>query len=200
MIREDFKIIMNWLEGGSKVLDLGCGEGDLISHLTDEKNISGYGIEKDINKINRSINKGINVIHADFNEMLKEYFDDDFFDYAIMTQTLQENKNPDKLIREMLRVAKYAIVTFPNMGHWQNRLHLSFKGEMPISKVLPNNWYDTPNIHLCTFKDFENLCFKQGIKILEKKVLNRFYRAGILSKVSPNFFGEIALYKFTKKS
>ena len=117
MIREDFKIIMNWLEGGSKVLDLGCGEGDLISHLTDEKNISGYGIEKDINKINRSINKGINVIHADFNEMLKEYFDDDFFDYAIMTQTLQENKNPDKLIREMLRVAKYAIVTFPNMGH-----------------------------------------------------------------------------------
>ena len=115
-----------------------------------------------------------------------------------MTQALQENKNPDRIILEMLRIAKEGIVTFPNMGFWKNRFQLGFLGRMPISKSLPNDWFDTPNIHLCTFKDFEILCKDLKIKIIEKKVLNNNYSANFFSKLFPNLFGEIALYRFKK--
>ena len=198
MNRRDFKIISEWIKKESTVLDLGCGDSTLLNYLVASKNINGYGLEKDIEKVQESIKKNISVIQADFNVGLEQYFENNFFDYAIMTQALQENKNPDRIILEMLRIANEGIVTFPNMGFWKNRFQLGFLGRMPISKSLPNDWFDTPNIHLCTFKDFEILCKDLKIKIIEKKVLNNNYSANFFSKLFPNLFGEIALYRFKK--
>ena len=200
MNRRDFKIIAEWIEEKSTVLDLGCGDSTLLNYLISSKNISGYGLERDIEEVQESIKKNINVIQADFNIGLKQYFDENFFDYAIMTQALQENKNPDQIIQDMLRVAREGIVTFPNMGFWKNRLQLGLFGRMPISKSLPNNWFDTPNIHLCTFNDFEELCENLEINIIEKKVLDNNYSTNFLLKLFPNFFGEIALYRFEKNT
>lgn len=199
MDRKDFKFISGWIEKDSTVLDLGCGDSTLLDFLRKNKNVKGYGFEKDIKKVQESISKNISVIQADFNSGLKKYFDKNFFDYALMTQALQENKNPDKIIIEMLRVAKEGIVTFPNMGFWKNRLQLGLLGKMPMSDALPNNWYDTPNIHLCTFKDFEKLCDSLNITIIEKMVLNSNYESNKLLGLFPNLFGEIALYRFCKK-
>ena len=198
MSRKDFTIISDWIEKESTVLDLGCGDSTLLNYLVLSKNITGYGLEKDIVEVQQSITKNINVIQADFNIGLDKYFDKNFFDYAIMTQALQENKNPDRIILEMLSVAREGIVTFPNMGFWKNRFQLGFLGRMPISRSLPNNWFDTPNIHLCTFDDFERLCKNLNIKIIEKKVLDNDYSTNFLLKLFPNFFGEIALYRFEK--
>ena len=198
MNRKDFKIIAEWIQKDSTVLDLGCGDSTLLNYLTSNKNISGYGFEKDIDKVQESIKKNINVIQSDFNTGLAEYFNSNFFDYSIMTQALQENKNPDRIILEMVRVSREGIVTFPNMGFWKNRFQLGFLGRMPVSKSLPNKWFDTPNIHLCTFNDFEKLCKDLKITILEKKVLNNNYSSNLLLKLFPNFFGEIALYRFKK--
>ena len=198
MNRKDFTIISDWIEKESTVLDLGCGDSTLLNYLVLSKNITGYGLEKDIVEVQQSITKNINVIQADFNIGLDKYFDEKFFDYAIMTQALQENKNPDRIILEMLNVAREGIVTFPNMGFWKNRFQLGFLGRMPISRSLPNNWFDTPNIHLCTFDDFERLCKNLNIKIIEKKVLDNDYSTNFLLKLFPNFFGEIALYRFEK--
>ena len=198
MNRKDFTIISDWIEKESTVLDLGCGDSTLLNYLVLSKNITGYGLEKDIVEVQQSITKNINVIQADFNIGLDKYFDENFFDYAIMTQALQENKNPDRIILEMLNVAREGIVTFPNMGFWKNRFQLGFLGRMPISRSLPNNWFDTPNIHLCTFDDFERLCKNLNIKIIEKKVLDNDYSTNFLLKLFPNFFGEIALYRFKK--
>ncbi len=200
MNRRDFKIIAEWIEERSTVLDLGCGDSTLLNYLIASKNISGYGLERDIEEVQESVKKNINVIQADFNIGLKQYFDENFFDYAIMTQALQENKNPDQIIQDMLRVAREGIVTFPNMGFWKNRLQLGLFGRMPISKSLPNNWFDTPNIHLCTFNDFEELCENLEINIIEKKVLDNNYSTNFLLKLFPNFFGEIALYRFEKNT
>ncbi len=198
MNRKDFTIISDWIEKESTVLDLGCGDSTLLNYLVLSKNITGYGLEKDIVEVQQSIIKNINVIQADFNIGLDKYFDENFFDYAIMTQALQENKNPDRIILEMLNIAREGIVTFPNMGFWKNRFQLGFLGRMPISRSLPNNWFDTPNIHLCTFDDFERLCKNLNIKIIEKKVLDNDYSTNFLLKLFPNFFGEIALYRFEK--
>ena len=200
MNRRDFKIISEWIKKEATVLDLGCGDSTLLNYLVESKNINGYGLEKDIEKVQESIKKNISVIQADFNVGLEQYFENNFFDYAIMTQALQENKNPDRIILEMLRVAKEGVVTFPNMGFWKNRFQLGFLGRMPISKALPNNWFDTPNIHLCTFEDFEILCKDLKIKIIEKKVLDNNYSTNYLLKLFPNLFGEIALYRFEKNN
>ena len=200
MNRRDFKIIAEWIEEKSTVLDLGCGDSTLLNYLIASKNISGYGLERDIEEVQESVKKNINVIQADFNIGLKQYFDENFFDYAIMTQALQENKNPDQIIQDMLRVAREGIVTFPNMGFWKNRLQLGLFGRMPVSKSLPNNWFDTPNIHLCTFNDFEELSENLKINIIEKKVLDNNYSTNFLLKLFPNFFGEIALYRFEKNT
>ncbi len=198
MNRKDFKIISEWIKTNSTVLDLGCGDSTLLDFLIKNKSVTGYGLEKNIIQVQDSLKKNINVLQVDFKKALSEYFENNFFDYAIMTQTLQENKNPDKIILEMLRVAREGIVTFPNMGYWKNRIQLGFLGVMPISESLPYKWFNTPNIQLCSIKDFEILCKKLDIIIIEKKVLNKNYSSDFLSRKIPNFFGEIALYKFKK--
>lgn len=197
-IRPDFSIIADWVEPGSRVLDLGCGDGTLLSYLNQNKNVNGYGIEIDDDDITQCIHAGVNVIHMDLDEGLSE-FDEDSFDYVVLSLTLQAIRRPDLLLQEMMRVGSEGIVTFPNFGHWKARVQLAFGGKMPVTKSMPNEWYDTPNIHLCTIMDFEQLCEKLGFEILEHRAVNHAHKSGIGLRLLPNLLGQIALYRFRRK-
>ncbi|MDT8282701.1 MAG: methionine biosynthesis protein MetW [Gammaproteobacteria bacterium] len=200
-MRADLAIIADWIEAGSKVLDLGCGDGTLLAHLREQKNVLGYGLEISPFNIEDCVDKNINVIQADLNNGLKAYFSDNSFDSVVMSQTLQATEQPDLLLEEMLRVGKEGIVTFPNMAHWRARFQLGFKGIMPVTKNLPNQWFNTPNVHLCTLNDFEALCKKHDIKILQRMVVDHsHYKGSWLMKLFPNLLGEIAVYRFCRYS
>jgi methionine biosynthesis protein MetW len=180
------------------VLDLGCGDGTLLHHLREERNVEGYGLEIDQLNIISSIEKGVNVIQADLDAGLGKYFEDDTFDYVIMTQTLQAIQRPDHLLLEMLRIGREGIVTFPNMGHWKSRLQLVLKGNMPVTRSLPYEWYNTPNIHLCTLGDFEALCKRLNIRILQSRVVNYAQQSSAVIRMWPSLLGEIAIYHITR--
>lgn len=197
-LRADLQIISEWITPGSRVMDLGCGDGTLLKHLKENRKVSGYGLEIDINNIVKCIQSGVNVIQADLDEGLSD-FEGAPFNFVVMTQALQVVKHPDRLLNEMLRVGHEGIVTFPNFGHINSRLQLAFGGHMPVTKTLPSEWYNTPNIHLCTFNDFERLCKKNGIHILQRTVVDRSHKTGFLMKLLPNLFGEIAIYRFMRK-
>ena len=195
--RADFSIIADWVKPGSSVIDLGCGDGTLLAHLKQQKQVHGYGIEINDDDIATSIKNGINVIHMDLNEGLSE-FDDHSFDYVILSLTLQALQHPDLLLKEMLRVGTEGIVTFPNFGNWRGRLQLAMGGRMPVTKTLPNTWYDTPNVHLCTIKDFENLCRQLGFEILERRAVDQDHESGFGLRLFPNLLAQIALYRFRR--
>lgn len=198
-LRADLAIIADWITPGSKVLDLGCGDGTLLAHLREQKNVLGYGLEISPFNIEDCVDKNINVIQADLNNGLKAYFSDNSFDSVVMSQTLQATEQPDLLLVEMLRVGNEAIVTFPNMAHWRARYQLGFKGIMPVTKNLPNQWFNTPNVHLCTLSDFEVLCKKHDIKILQRMVVDHSHHKGSwLMNLFPNLLGEIAIYRFCR--
>ncbi|MDG6777194.1 methionine biosynthesis protein MetW [Thiomicrorhabdus sp. zzn3] len=200
-ISPEFKLISDWITPNSRVLDLGCGDGRLLTHLINTHQISGYGMELDPDKIIQAIDANINVIQSNLNNHdICHYFDEDSFDYVIMTQALQVVKRPDELLDDMLAIGKQSIITFPNFGHWKMRAQLLFKGRMPETKTLPYHWYDTPNIHLCTFNDFEDLCEAKGIEVVERAVVNAEHRSTLGMKIAPNLLGEIALYKVQKKA
>ena len=196
-LRPDLDIITRWIQPGSKVLDLGCGDGTLLQYLQENHQATGYGLEIDPDNIAKCISAGINVIQTDLNAGLSG-FDEESFDYVIMTQTLQAVKRPDLLLNEILRIGREGIVTFPNFGHWSTRLQLAFGGHMPVSRTLPNLWFNTPNIHLCTIRDFEALCSQQDIHILQRSVVNYAHRSTIATRLLPNLLGEIALYRFQR--
>ncbi len=195
-LRPDLAIISEWIKPGSRVLDLGCGDGTLLAHLARERDVDGYGLEIDPDNVEQCIRRGVNVIQSDLDDGLSDYFDDDSFDYVVMSQALQAMFYPDRLLREMLRVGREGIVTFPNFGHWKARLQLALGGHMPVSSALPNEWYNTPNIHLCTLKDFEILCARLGLHVLQRTVVDHAHRKEITT--FPNLFGEIALYRCHK--
>jgi methionine biosynthesis protein MetW len=198
-LRADLDIISGWIQPGTKVLDLGCGDGTLLAHLRDQYHILGYGLEIDRFNIEVCVEKNINVIQANLNHGLKSYFADKSFDCVIMSQTLQATEQPDLLIEEMLRVGAEGIVTFPNMAHWSARLQLGLQGIMPVTKNLPNQWFNTPNVHLCTLNDFEKLCLKHDIQILERAVVDHSHKkGGWLTNLFPNLLGEIAIYRFRR--
>jgi methionine biosynthesis protein MetW len=199
-LRTDMQIISEWITRGSRVLDLGCGDGTLLRHLMDTSGVNGYGLEIDKQNIAQSIGQGINVIQADIDQGLAEYFDDDSFDYVTLTQTLQATYYPDRLLNEMLRVGREGIVTFPNFGHWRSRLQLALGGRMPVTPALPSEWYNTRNIHLCTLLDFEELCRRLDIEILQRTVVDHAHRSSLGMKLAPNWLGEIAIYRFRRKS
>jgi len=185
--RADLEIIASWIKEGSTVLDLGCGDGNLLYYLTHSKNIKGMGIEIDLERMINCIEKGIPVVEHDLNQKF-DNIRDMAYDYVILSQTIQELQYPDLLIEEILRIGKYGIVSFPNFGHFKIRVNLFLNGRMPKSSVLPYDWYNTPNIHLMTLKDFKVFCKERNIKILKTHYItgNR-YRKNLLF---PNLFAE----------
>lgn len=191
-LRADLALISEWIRPGSRVLDLGCGDGTLLAHLGRTREVSGYGLEIDSENIARCLDAGVNVIESDVDEGLKE-FADQSFDYVVMTQTLQATQRPDRVVSEILRVGKTGIVTFPNFGHWRVRLALA-RGHMPATRSLPASWYETENIHLCTVADFESLCRERGWRIARRSLLDHDHRDGWALGLLPNLFSEVALY------
>lgn len=197
-MRVDLDVIQSYIAKDSHVLDLGCGDGELLEKLRESKNIFGVGLENDPEKINCCIEKNLSVIDRDLNKELND-FDNNSYDTVIMTLALQAMDAPDKVLDEMLRIGKECVVTFPNFGHWKARLHLGLYGRMPVSDLLPYEWYNTPNIHFCTVKDFEALCHKKNITILHRDVVAPSSRFGTLCKAHPNLFGETAIYHLSKQ-
>ena len=195
-MRADLDIIQEWIAPGSRVLDLGCGDGELLAWLRDNKQVSGYGLEIDPDKIALCIERGVNVIEQNLDLGLGN-FASNSFDVVVMTQSLQALRYPDKVLAEMLRVGKTCIITFPNFGHWRCRWYLTTKGRMPVSDFLPYTWYNTPNIHFCTFEDFERLCHAQGARVEERLAVDRDHRHGLASRIWPNLLGEIGIYRIS---
>lgn len=193
--RKDFSIIASMIRNHSTVLDLGCGDGSLLAHLKQSRNVTGYGVEKDDANVLASLQNGISVIQSDLEEGLTE-FGDGAFEYVILSLTLQAVHETEAIIREMLRVGNEVIVTFPNFGYWRHRLQL-FLGKAPISKELPFQWYDTPNVHVLTLHDFESFCSAHDVRILEKVVLNENYKR---VRSMQNLVGSLAIYRFNQNA
>lgn len=193
-MRPDLAIIADLVNTGARVLDLGCGEGELLAHLQTAKDVNGYWLEIDPHNITTCLGKGVNVIEQDLDGGLGN-FADDSFDMVVMTETLQSVKAPDHMIDEMLRIGTECVVTFPNFGHWRCRAYLATRGRMPIAEHLPHTWYNTPNIHLCTFKDFERMCNEKRLPIIERFVVNERHLSRPLANRFPNVFGHIAFYR-----
>jgi len=197
-MRRDLELIADLVKPRARVLDLGCGDGELLAHLQRAKQVNGYGLEIDAAKITTCIERGVNVIEQDLDRGL-ESFASRSFDLVVMTETLQAVREPSRLIDEMLRIADECIVTFPNFAHWRCRLYLASRGRMPVSQHLPHHWYDTPNIHLCTFADFEELCRQKGLSIFQRFVVDSRYQSASLMDRMPNLFGAIAVYRLGRK-
>ena len=187
--RHDFAIIAGWLPFGAKVLDLGCGDGALLQYLNASLEVRGYGVEKDDANWLACMSRGINVIQMDLESGLSG-FEDQSFDTVILSQTLQAMHNTEGIVREMLRVGREVIVTFPNFGYWRNRIQIT-TGNMPVSKSLPHQWFNTPNVHLCTINDFDEFCLKGNIKVKECLVLTDNKPVTFM----PNLMGNLAMYR-----
>ena len=191
--RKDFEAISHWIKPESSVLDLGCGDGELLVYLKQSRNIIGYGIENDDAGILACVSNGVNVIQSNLESGLKEV-GDGAFDYVILSQTLQAMKRTEAVIDEMLRVGTEAIVSFPNFGYWQHRWQL-LKGRMPVSDALPYEWHNTPNVHMCTVADFDAFCARKNLRVLNRLVMNGEREQTLL----PNLMGTLALYRLAKQ-
>ena len=170
-MKKEFQIISELIENNTRVLDVGCGDGILMKYLKDEKKVDTRGLEISKNNVQSCISKGLSIIEGNAEKDLHQ-FPNLSFDYVVLSQTLQAFLNPEKVIDDLLRVANKAIVTIPNFGYWKIRLHLLLKGTMPVTKNLPDEWYNTPNLHMCTIKDFFNFCSKKNIEIYKSIALN----------------------------
>jgi methionine biosynthesis protein MetW len=190
--RPDFAAIAARVKPGARVLDLGCGDGALLRFLTEERGIAGYGVEIDDRNVLACVQNGVNVIQRDLEAGLS-VFESESFDFVILSQTLQAMRHTETIVREMLRVGREGIATFPNFGYWRHRLQVGL-GRMPVSPDLPYQWFDTPNVHLCTIDDFEMFCHQHGIHILERVVLNQGQPVTVL----PNLLGSLAVFRFER--
>jgi methionine biosynthesis protein MetW len=187
--RPDLAAIARWVAPGARVLDLGCGDGTLLKYLWEARQAAGYGVEIDDAEVIACIRNDVSVLQLDLESGLAT-FRDDSFDCVILSETLQTIHRIEQLMREMLRVGREAIVSFPNFGHWGARLQVAL-GRMPVSATLPHEWYNTPNVHLCTVTDFEDLCRKLGVRIRERVVLHNGHAVSLL----PNLLGSLAVYR-----
>ena len=201
----DIKYLQSHIKLGARVLDLGCGEGSILAELKNSHQVEGLGIEIEPSKIAQCLKKNLCVIQQDLNLGL-ENFENKSFDVVLMTYALQETKEPGRMLKEMTRIGKQIIVTIPNMGHYSCRLQIALCGRMPISKQLPYNWHDSQNIHVCTLKDFENLCEEYGIEILERVLSSHtilsglFNRFSLLANLFANLFAPSASYRLRSPS
>ena len=186
--RRDFALIAKWITSKAKVLDLGCADGALLGYLRNSLGVRGYGVEKDDANWLACMQNGIDVIQMDLEDGLSG-FEAQSFDVVVLSQTLQAMRNTEGIVKEMLRVGREAIVTFPNFGYWRNRVQL-IAGQMPVSEDLPYQWYDTPNVHLCTIDDFDEFCEKHDIEVEERLVLTNDKPVNFL----PNLLGGLAMY------
>lgn len=191
--RADFAAIARWIRPGASVLDLGCGDGSLLRFLTDARDTRGYGVEIDDENVLACVSNGVNVIQSDLESGLSG-FESGSFDYVILSQTLQAMRHTEEIVREMLRVGREGIVSFPNFGYWKHRWQVLL-GHMPVSSNLPYQWFNTPNIHLCTLRDFEAFCSQHGVRVLERMVLGN----GDAVTLLPNLFGTLAVYRFEQQ-
>jgi methionine biosynthesis protein MetW len=189
-LRVDLAQIAEWVAPGSRVLDLGCGDGSLLAHLRDAKSCRGYGVEIDDDSVARCVKAGINVVQQNLDAGLR-MFADAMFDTVVLSQTLQAMHNAEGILREMARVGAQGIVSFPNFGHWRHLVSLA-AGRMPVSRTIPYQWYDTPNIHLCTLKDFEILAARVGLRITGRSVLADGRPVGFAAGLRAT----VAIYRF----
>ena len=198
-MKQEFKIIANNIENNTRVLDVGCGDGVLIEYLKQEKNIDVRGLEISKDKVQTCISKGLTVIEGNAEIDLKQ-FPNNSFDYVVLSQTLQAFLNPEIVINELLRVGKRAIVTIPNFGFWKVRLYLLFKGTMPVTKTLPDEWYNTPNLHMCTIKDFVKFSKTMNFKIFKSIALNNMNTTKIdkSNLFFKNLFSELGIFLIEK--
>lgn len=190
--RPDFAAIAAWIPQGASVLDLGCGDGSLLRYLKDTRKVRGYGVEISDANIVACIRNGVNVIQGDLDSGLSG-FETRSFDFVILSQTLQATRHTEALVNEMLRVGSEGVVSFPNFGYWMNRLQI-LNGHMPVSEELPYQWYDTPNVHLCTLHDFEAFCASHQLQILGRRVMTHGREVSVL----PNLLGSMAAYRFRR--
>ena len=194
-MKPEFKIISNLINEGSHVLDVGCGDGILMEFLKAEKKVNIRGIEISKSKVQTCISKGLTIIEGNAEKDL-EQFPDKSFDYVVLSQTLQAFLNPEKVIDELLRIGKQAIVTIPNFGYWKIRLHLLIKGTMPVTRTLPDEWYNTPNVHLCTIKDFVSFSKIKNFR-LSKSIALKNNRPSIIKDINldiKNFISTLGIF------
>ena len=200
-LRGDLQIVADMVQPGGRLLDVGCGDGALLDHLIHEKGVDGRGIELSMQGVNACVSHGLSVIQGDADTDLNDY-PDGAFDYVVLSQTLQATRAPRDVLGNMLRIGRRAIVSFPNFGHWRVRGSLMFGGRMPVTNALPHHWFDSPNIHSCTIKDFIQLCAELGIVIERSVALNhRGARRRIRSNVAfTNLAGEQAVFLLTRET
>jgi len=198
-MKNEFKVISDLIEDNKKVLDVGCADGTLMQFLKENKNINVRGLEISKEKVQECIAKGLTVIEGNAEKDLKQ-FPDKSFDYVVLSQTLQAFLSPELVLDELLRVGKKAIVTIPNFGNWQVRLHLLFKGTMPITKSLPEQWHSTPNLHMCTIKDFVNFIKFKEIKMIKTLALNSNNTSNITNSNlgTKNLFADLGIFLIEK--
>ena len=198
-LRPDLAIIADSVAPGARVLDVGCGDGALMAALRDTKGADARGLEIDAGNVAAAVSRGLSVIQGDADSDLAGY-PDASFDYAILSQTLQTTRRPDLVLEHLLRIGRRAFVSFPNFGHWRGRLSLLWGGRMPVTRLLPEQWYDTPNIHLCTINDFVDLCDGIGAKIERAVALNaNGYKLGVAMPLfAQNLFGEQAVFLLSR--
>ena len=194
-MKKEFKVISDLIEETSRVLDVGCGDGELMKYLFENKKVNIRGLEISKKSVQNCLSKGLTVIEGNAENDLVQ-FPENSFDYVVLSQTLQAFINTEKVVNELLRVGKKAIVTIPNFGHWKTRLQLLTKGTMPINETLPNEWYNTPNLHMCTIKDFVNFCNNKSIKIdrsmcLTKEKISEITKRNMNYK---NIFSELGIF------
>lgn len=196
-MRLDLAHIQRWIKPGSRVLDLGCGNGEFLELLQSQRQVDGLGLEIDSQNITQAVARGLNIIEQDMDQSLSN-FPDQSFDTVVMAHALQVLHHPDRVLEEMLRIGRECVVTFPNFGHWLCRLQLSTLGKMPQSDFMPYRWYDTPNIHFCTVKDFESLCKEKSIRILGREMVGSTDHKDKLASIWPNLFASTAIYRISR--
>jgi len=194
--RIDYQLIEDLVPNGATVLDLGCGDGELLAELIEKKHVRGSGVEISPSAVEACVSRGLSVFHGDLDEGLADY-DDGSFDVVILSFSLQQLHRPRLVVHEMARVGRLVVVSFPNFAHWWNRIQLAVLGRMPVSSEIPYEWHDTPNIHLCTVRDFRRLCRDEGLRIQSELYLRSFEHRTVIAAL-PNVLARIAIFAVTR--